>query len=132
MRHQLSGVLKNISAELQGLAAEAESLQSKLDSVGVIRTVDGTRGRAGWERRPELGRSRPELVSSLQSLDYVTQALQCLAIAVDGVAAGVSSEAAVDLGAALQSVWLSRLRSRLESREQTAITEGELELFDAA
>jgi hypothetical protein len=66
---------------------------------------------------------------ALQSIDYLTQALQCLS-AFLALAASAAPERQGELSAALGTIWLSSLRARLEGAPLAAQLAPDLELFD--
>jgi anti-anti-sigma regulatory factor len=129
MRRRLSAVLDDVAAELGDLADSAQALQARLEDTQVLKpsgALDSTTAGALQASK------REDLVVALQSLDYMTQALQCLARFVSGTARHVPVHCAPDLAAVLGSVSLSKLRLRLEHTSQAPAPEPEIELFDAA
>lgn len=130
MHRRLCAILDDVADELAGLSSAAEALQAELAASTLCSAAaPAQHGLAS------LGRSaRPsdELVVALQSLDHVTQTLQCLAGFVARTAAAVGPECQADLGAALGAVWMSKLKRRLaaESAEDDAIDD--FEFFEAA
>lgn len=128
MRRRLSAVLDDVAAELGDLAHAAEFLQSRLETCPTVRPP-ALGATAGASVQAD---SRDDLVVTLQSLDYMTQALQCLARFVSGTARHVPTHCAPDLTAVLGSVSLSALRLRLEDAPRASEPSPEIELFDAA
>src|SRR4051812_20865979 len=106
MQGSVRAVLAGLAAELSQLAVAAESLQSKLGA-GVHGRVE--LASAAVEPGDQAG---TDLLISLQSLDHITQTLQCLAPFV-AAAARLGCECQIDLAGALAAVRLSKLQHRL-------------------
>jgi hypothetical protein len=140
MQRRLTAVLGDVAAELTELACSAEALQAQFEHTPVRRMALGA-GASGYgpgasdqgvKRHIEPADGGEDLVVALQSLDYMTQALHCLAGFLSGAAKQVAPECDADFGSALRSVWLSKLRVRLGNDVLEPAASGEVELFDAA
>jgi len=118
MRDDLRQVLARAAEELADLARTAEQLQGQL-------TLEPSAARPC--SAPAISVREP--VVALQSIDYLTQALQCLS-AFLAIAASAAPEQQGDLSAALGTIWLGRLRARLEGAPLPAQLAAEVELFD--
>lgn len=129
MRRRLSAVLDDVAAELGDLADGAERLQAQLAECSLA----GSGGAAAPGGGAALGIDGGEdLMVALQSLDYMTQALQCLARFVSGTARHVPVHCAPDLEAVLGAVSLSALRTRLAHAAPAPEPVMDIELFDIA
>jgi hypothetical protein len=129
MRRRLSAVLDDVAAELGDLADAAQVLQELLEDSRVVGASLPLQPSA--QAAAQLG-NREDLVVALQSLDRMTQTLQCLARFVSGTARHVPVHCAPDLAGVLSSVSLSKLRLRLEHAPQAPAPSEDIELFDAA
>jgi hypothetical protein len=118
MRRRWSSVLTDLAAELGEVAEAAEVLQTLIDP-----TVLNAGPRPGDELAPELA-------VALQSLDHASQSLRCLLQFVVAVADQPAAVAEVEIGAALEPIWLSRLQRRLGGAEPGAGSVESAELFD--
>lgn len=132
MRRHLHAVLDDIAAELAELASSAESLQANLARSPPLVGANGIGRPSVRSKGTEPDGSRRGLIIALQSLDHMTQSLQCLAQFVSGTARQVAPECQADLAEALDSVFLSTLKGRLGALPRDRMAPGELELFDAA
>ena len=81
-----------------------------------------------------LAQSGPETRRILQSADTMTQSLQCLRAALDGLARAPQTQVNVDLQAALDGVFLEDVRHRLTTGSTACtgtgrVAPGEVDFF---